>query len=361
MSEHPARVEPWVRWLCGDLPHDHPDAVKMIEAVKNGKRFKLPSHLKPAHILGVRTPSGCSDYEDDDDEDDYDDDEDEDDDGEDSKIGQNQASSSEKSANDPAPGQSVLSPEEREVVDELAKLFKSPGFFIRDLEGDYEAENYGCDNGMNYPVYDDDEEDSEEDEDDAVNRRWREIFTREEVALDLEYEADLRPAAYAQLSELEKQHGVGRVPLIHLDTYNVYCSEYMRHFCPDMEWNKFIEFHVPQNLSHYTDANGYPVDRKLERYEKLRGSLYFFRNVRHQFRELPYPEFASRDQVVKVTTEYGQHELGFKFLGGGYIEVEITRDTIVAALLEVGERLLQSKIQAAPEVFTFIGEQRTRY
>ncbi|KAM7211058.1 hypothetical protein V8F06_013554 [Rhypophila decipiens] len=278
MSDHPARVEPWVRWLCGDLPPDHPDAVKMIEAVKNCKRFKLPSHLKPARILGVRTPGGCSDYEDDDD--DYDDDDEEedeeekdDDDGKDSsKIEQqNQASSSEQSANNiPAPVQRDRSPSELAEL-ELYKLFKVPrvggqGFIIKDLEFDYEAERYADDNGFDH--YDDDEVDSEE-EQDAVNRLWRENFTREEAELDLK--------------------------------------------CED------------------------------------------------EFRELPYPEFASRDQVVKATTEYEQHELRFKFLGGGYIEVEITRDTIVAALLEVGERLLQSKIQAAPEVFTFIGEQRTRY
>ncbi|KAM7187953.1 hypothetical protein V8F33_010910 [Rhypophila sp. PSN 637] len=323
MSEHPATVEPWVCWLCGDLPHDHPDAVKMIEAVKNGKRFKLPSHLKPAYILGVRNPGGCSDYDDDDDDYDYDEDEDEDedddddddDDGKGSKIEQNQASSSEQSADIPAPERRDRSPEEL-AEPELYKNFKvprvgGPGFIIRDLESDYEEVDYREIN-QNY--------DSEDEEEEEENRRWQENFTREQVEFDVEYEDDYRPAAYEQLAELEKQHGVGRVPLTQLgDIYYVYCSEYMRHFCGSREWNKAIELRVPDHLRYETDADGYPVDRELERYEKLKGSLYFFANVQRQFREFPTSEFASRDEVVKVTTADGQQELGFKFLGGGYI------------------------------------------
>lgn len=134
--------------------------------------------------------------------------------------------------------------------------------------------------------------------------------------------------------------------------FKLFCGEYLDHSYMPPGWTKRVDF-------YRFDTKGQPILGRPEpgsEADMVYGDIYLDSGTHCNFGPLRPPKLASR-KAVKVKTSDGKHELSFKFIGNGYLELEVPWEFVSTAQRDSCP--LDPPL-TAPEVFKFVGIKRDR-
>lgn len=127
--------------------------------------------------------------------------------------------------------------------------------------------------------------------------------------------------------------------------FKLFCSDHVDHFYSDLYATKRVDFYH----HHLDDANISCLDKQKPGSEAgmLYSDVYLDGSANCSFGPFPSPEHASR-KPFKAKSCDGEHELSFKFIGNGYLELMFPRE--ITFMNPYGATIRPPPLLAAPKM-----------
>ncbi|EXJ95640.1 hypothetical protein A1O1_00762 [Capronia coronata CBS 617.96] len=157
--------------------------------------------------------------------------------------------------------------------------------------------------------------------------------------------------AYKSLKTAEKKGTTVPAGLLAGQSFHLFCSDHVDHFYADSNASKRVDFYLddsePRKPGRHTQNPGDETDM-------LHGDLYLNSDANCSFGPFCPPKRASR-KSFKVRSGDGKYKLSFKFLGGDYLKLKVSRKMVFMNSYSTSS---PTPPAAAPEIFEFVGIRR---